>query len=92
MIKFKKKRNVFNTNKTKELKPEDGYNRFKFFGGILYYKEQEIEMYCISTKEVIRGKSQGFDGEGNRYTIEFVLCYPVKWKPINIEPINTVCL
>lgn len=90
MIKFNKKRNVFETQKLKELKPKDGYNRFKFSERIFHYKEKEIQMHGFSLADPVYGYVKTFDDDGNYYTVKFVLCYPSKWKPINIRQIKAV--
>lgn len=72
-------------SKTKELKPKDGYNRFKFRGKIFRYKKEnitEIE-HDFSGQSVPMGKTYAWDNDGNIYVIEFA--FIKKWVPFSIS-------
>lgn len=87
-MKFTKHRKI-KKYKTKELKPKDGYNRFKFCGKVFRYNENAIleTEHDFSGKSLPVGATYAYDEDGNRYVVEFV--FRNKWVPFNISQPNT---
>lgn len=72
MGKFNKKR-FYRKTRTKELKPKDGYSRFKFMGKVFRYREEDIhiERKSFSGDELVEYGAMALDENGFRYDISF---------------------
>lgn len=60
--------------RTKELKPKDGYNRFKFMGKVFRYLEEDIHIvsWDFSGMELLLYGSIATDENGMPYDVEFI--------------------
>lgn len=73
MGKFNKKR-FYRKTRTKELKPKDGYSRFKFMGKVFRYLEDDIHIvsWNFSDSELPLYGSIATDDNGMPYDVEFI--------------------
>ena len=91
IINYIRKRKFAKQYTTKELKPKDGYNRFKWVNRIIKYKYGEIKTEENSDfSNYVFGKVECRDNEDKIYEAEFILLNK-KWIPFSIREINNRC-
>ena len=68
-----KKKMFYRKTRTKELKPKDGYNRFKFIGKVFRHREEDIRIKrkTFSGDELVEYGAMALDENGFRYDVSF---------------------
>lgn len=71
---YLKKKRFCRKYKVKELKPKDGYNRFKLMGKVFRYREEDVHIvsWNLLCRDGLLYGSIALDEDGMKYDVEFI--------------------